>query len=58
MKPKLMKVLEQCLEVGMARGWDKAHKHTDEPSEEMIKNEMLFAIEHEMYEWFDFEGED
>ena len=55
MKPNTGKVIEMCLEAGIEFGWRKAHKHTETPSEEVIKNEILHAINMELYEWFDFE---
>ena len=55
MKPKILPVLEMCIENGIAYGLGRAYKHTDEPSEayklDVIKN----AIMHEIYEWFEFE---
>jgi hypothetical protein len=44
-----------CIENGIEYGWRRAHKHTDEPTEDVIKGEISHAIELEMYEWFEFE---
>lgn len=55
MKPKFLKVLEQCIETGIELGWNRAHKHTDTPTKEQIKTAMGNAITDELYEWFDFE---
>lgn len=55
MKPKLIPVLEMCIEVGLSRGWDKAHKHEDNPSQERIQDEQALAVANEIYEWFDME---
>lgn len=55
MKPKFHRVLEQCIETGIRLGWNRAHKHNDTPDEETIVNEIMIGIEHEIYEWFDFE---
>ena len=55
MKPKLIPVLEMCIEIGLSRGWDKAHKHEDNPSPEKIQDEQALAVANEIYEWFDME---
>lgn len=56
MKPKLLRVLEQCIDTGVNIGWNRSHKHTDTPSEEQIKDSIITAIENELFEWFDFEN--
>lgn len=53
MIPKTHKVLEQCIEDGLAYGWNKAHKHTDTPTAEQIQQSQLEQIFNEIYEWFD-----
>jgi len=53
MKPKAHLVLEMCIKNGIDWGWNRAHKHTDTPNENLIKQEIETAIEHEFYEWFD-----
>ena len=58
MKPKLHLVLELAIKNGIDYGWNRAHKHTDTPSEDLIKQEMEEAIWHEIYEWFDMETDD
>lgn len=45
MKAKTRVILEMTIEEGVARGWSRAHKHTESPSEQVVKD----AIE-------DFEG--
>jgi hypothetical protein len=57
MKPKLRNVLELAIKNGIDYGWNRAHKHTDTPNENSIKQEIEEAIWHEVYEWFDM-GED
>jgi hypothetical protein len=54
MKPKILPVLEMCIETGTTVGWNKAFKHNDNPSEEIIRQAIASAIMHELYEWFDF----
>jgi hypothetical protein len=53
MKPKTHLVLEMCIKSGIDWGWSRAHKHTDNPNENLIKQEIENAIELEIYEWFD-----
>jgi hypothetical protein len=55
MKAKEIAVLEMCIENGILYGWNRAHKHTDEPTEDQIKYVMRDAIMHEVYEWFEFD---
>ena len=55
MKPKILPVLEMCIETGTTVGWNKAFKHNDNPSEEVIRQAIASAIMHELYEWFSFE---
>jgi hypothetical protein len=58
MKPKLMMVLEMCVENGLAYGWVRAHKHTEHPTDQQIKSHQLDEIVKEVYEWFDVEIEE
>lgn len=58
MKPKTHLVLRMCIENGIALGWNRAHKHTDNPSPEQIRDAIQHAIETEIYEWFDMESKD
>jgi len=55
MKPKILPVLEMCIENGLSRGIRRAYKHLDEPSEEHMLDVMEKAIMEEIYEWFEFE---
>lgn len=58
MKAKDHLVLEMCIKNGIDWGWARAHKHTDTPGENLIKQEIECAIEHEISEWFDFDNQD
>ncbi len=58
MKPKILPVLEMCIENGLAYGYTRAFKHDDDPSEEFITNTIKESIMHELYEWFDFDKVD
>ena len=57
MKPKILPVLELCIENGVTIGYRRAFKHTDNPTEEQILGQIREAIVNELYEWFDFEAE-
>jgi len=58
MKPKTHPVLEMCIKTGIERGWNRAHKYTDSPNENMIKQEIEEAIHCEVWEWFDMGDSD
>lgn len=58
MKPKFLPVLEMCIENGLQRGFYRAYKHNDSPTEEQIRNQCLDNVMEEIYEWFDMEVND
>lgn len=58
MKPKTLKLLEQCIEDGVEVGLSRAYKHTDWPTKEEIRHFVGHAVLHEIHEWFDFDQED
>jgi len=59
MKPKPELVLEMAIKNGIDYGWNRAHKHTDTPNENLIKQEIENQIWNSIYEWFDMgEGDD
>lgn len=51
-------IIDQCIENGARRGWRRAHKHNENPSEESIISSIEECIMSELYEWFDFEEND
>ena len=55
MKANMHKILEHVLDVGIELGWRRAHKHTDTPSAELIKNSIEQAVWDELYEWVVFD---
>ena len=55
MKPKFEPVLEMCIRNGIELGYNRAHKHHDNPDESLIFREIEIAINNEIYEWFNFE---
>ena len=54
MKPKILPVLEMCIENGLNRGYIRAYKHTDTPDEGQILDAIEQAIMEEIHEWFEF----
>ena len=58
MKPKIRVILEQAIEEGVRRGYSRAHKHVENPTEgaiiESIEEHVMSAI----YEYFSFDEED
>jgi hypothetical protein len=55
MKPKIIPLLEECIEEGLQIGYHRAHKHIDKPFEEQIWKQQQSAIMEEIFERFDFE---
>ncbi len=47
-------VLEECIEIGINSGYKRAHKHTDNPTEEQIKEEILRYVMLQVSEKFNF----
>lgn len=58
MKVNDYKVLEECVSRGIDRGWNRSYKHTDKPSEELIKKEMEDNVLLEISEYFKFNNEE
>jgi hypothetical protein len=58
MKPKILPVLEMCIENGLAYGYRRAFKHNDNPTEEHVMAAIRDSIMHEFHEWFDFDKVD
>ena len=48
-------MLEECIETGINGGWNKAHKHLDNPSEQYIKEQVLHYIMLQICEKFKFD---
>jgi predicted Zn-dependent protease with MMP-like domain len=51
-------VLRRALEEGAEYDWRRAHKHTDSPDAETIKDQIVTTILNEVCEYFDFDDED
>lgn len=58
MTPKFYKVLDTCIETGVKFGLNRAFKHDDNPSKEVIEEHIQREIMNQMYEWFDFEEQE
>lgn len=54
-KFKTYQLIERAVEDGLAYGYRKAHKHTDNPDEETLKQLILDAIMQEFSEIINFE---
>ena len=57
MTPKFRVILEQALEEGIRRGYRRAYKHNEEPSEEIICEQIEDCVMGSLYEYFDFPEE-
>ena len=51
------RVLSRAVEEGVALGWNRAHKHTDRPSEEDVRSKIEDAVMIEISQYFDFDYE-
>jgi hypothetical protein len=58
MKPKFREVLELAIEQGVARGYRRAHKYVENPTEESIAATIEECVMSAIYDWFEFEGDD
>ena len=58
MKVKMYQIIERIVEEGVESGWNRAHKHTDTPSEEAIKSCVWEYILHGFDEVFEFDQEE
>jgi len=55
MKPKFRVILEQAIEEGVRRGYSRAHKHVESPTEGAIIESIEDCVMSSIYEYFDFE---
>lgn len=58
MKPKIRVILENAIEEGVRRGYHKAFKHNDSPSEGAILESVETYVMSAIYEYFTFDEED
>lgn len=55
MKVKTYVILERAIEEGVARGWNRAHKHVENPTPEHIMAEILQAVMVDICNVFSFD---
>ena len=58
MKPKLRVILEMAIEEGVRRGYHRAFKHVENPSEGAIIEHVEEAVMSSIYEYFNFDEDD
>ncbi len=54
MKPREYRLFTECLEAGLRRGYRRAFKHTDAPTEEQLLESLHTNVLGEVSEWFAF----
>ena len=55
MRAKEYNLMLQCIETGVMLGWNRAHKHGDNPDPQHIRDQIEQAVVNEICEWFDFD---
>lgn len=50
------RVIVRAVEEGVAHGWRRAHKHTDEPDEDSACEAIVRGVIDELCEWLCFEA--
>ncbi len=58
MKVKFRVILEQAINEGTRRGYCRAFKHNEDPSEEVICETIEECVMSQIYEYFTFDDED
>ena len=58
MRPKIKVILDRAIEEGVRRGYRRAHKHVENPTEESICEHIEECVISEIYEYFTFDEED
>jgi hypothetical protein len=58
MKPKFHKILEQAINEGVLRGYRRAHKHVENPTEGAIIDNVVEQVMNSLDEYFTFEDEE
>ena len=58
MKPKFRFILEMAIEEGVRRGYARAHKHVEEPTEGAIIEHIEENVMSSIYEYFTFDDEE
>lgn len=52
MTPRFGRLLDEAIDVGVTVGWSRAHKHSDSPDDETIRDAIRQAVLNEIYERF------
>lgn len=58
MRPRTYRVLELAVEDGVKYGYQRAHKHVDNPSEQAIIEEIQASVLSSISEWFLFDDDE
>jgi predicted Zn-dependent protease with MMP-like domain len=58
MRAKIRVILTQAIEQGARRGYRRAFKHVENPTEESICEHIEECVMSEIYEYFTFDEED
>ena len=58
MKPKFRVILDQAVSEGVLRGYRRAFKHNENPTEETIIETIEDCVMGSIYEYFTFDDED
>jgi len=58
MKPKIHVILSQAINEGVLRGYRRAFKHNEDPSEEVICETIEECVMSQIYEYFTFDEEE
>ncbi len=52
------KIISDVVEIGITRGWNRSHKHSDNPHESTIINEIHSAVMNELCEILKFDEDE
>ena len=58
LRPRTFKVLEQAVHDGVVLGWNRAFKHDENPSPDMIQDTIRANVLQQIDEWFLFDDEE
>lgn len=57
-EPRVSRLLNHVVELGVARGYHRAHKHVDSPTEQQLIDVITEYVINELHEWFNIDDED
>jgi len=58
MKVKTLVILEMAINAGVKRGWNRAHKHIENPNEATICDYIEDCVMSQIYEYFTFDEDE